>query len=394
MHRITATIPALLLSACCVDALAQGQEGVTKDAILLGTSIPLTGPVAPSCSPVNDGAQAWFKQVNANGGVHGRKIESIVLDDAYKAPEALANARELVAKQVLAFFGGCGSIQPAAILPLAQQNSIPYLYPFAGNPELMTSKVTFALLPTYAQQYESLVEHLVKKDGGKVRIFAVLSDVPGTPEALAGLTRAATDSGGEFVGSAVVPPSATDYTPAALKIKSLRPDYVAINLSGAQSARFFNALKANDAYPSKFVIGGPVNLSASFLQPVMDVANNHMVATSMLTPPEDPRSKSCIDAIKKYYPDLAIDWFSLWGCATAQVTTTALTELGPQPTRAGLMKLMDGWRDKTASPLFPPLTFGGANRLGISSMSYVAIRDGQKMTVEGSFKLLPPPAGR
>ena len=58
------------------------------------------------------------------------------------------------------------------------------------------------------------------------------------------------------------------------------------------------------------------------------------------------------------------------------------------------MKLMDGWRDKTASPLFPPLTFGGANRLGISSMSYVAIRDGQKMTIEGNFKLLPAPAGR
>ena len=78
------------------------------------------------------------------------------------------------------------------------------------------STVMIGLLPTYAQQYESLVEHLVKKDG-KARVFAVLSDVPGTPEALAGLTRAATEAGGEFVGSAVVPPSATDYTPAAVE---------------------------------------------------------------------------------------------------------------------------------------------------------------------------------
>jgi hypothetical protein len=105
------------------------------------------GPVAPSCSPINDGAQAWFKQINANGGIHGRKIENIVLDDVYKAPEALANAREPVSKGILAFFGGCGSIQPAAILPLAQQNSIPYLFPFAGNPELMNAKVAFPLLP-------------------------------------------------------------------------------------------------------------------------------------------------------------------------------------------------------------------------------------------------------
>jgi ABC-type branched-subunit amino acid transport system substrate-binding protein len=262
----------------------------------------------------------------------------------------------------------------------------------AFNPELMSSKVSFPLVPTFGQQFESLIDHLVKKEGGKVKIFTVLSDVPGTPEAIAGLTRAATAAGGEFVGSAVVPPAETDFAPIALRIKNLKPDYVAINLSAAPSARFFNALKANDAYPSKFVIGGPVNLSASFLAPVQDAANNHLIGTSMITPPDDPRSKSCVDAIKKYAPDLAIDWYSLWGCATAQVTTTALTELGPNPTRAGLIKMLDGWRDKTASPLIPPLTFGGSSRLGITSMSYVAIRNNQKLVIEGDFKLLPTAA--
>jgi hypothetical protein len=51
-----------------------------------------------------------------------------------------------------------------------------------------------------------------------------------------------------------------------------------------------------------------------------------------------------------------------------------LTDLGPQPTRAGLIKLLDGWRNKTVSPMFPPLTFGGSNRLGIDSMYYGAAR--------------------
>lgn len=392
MKKIFPAILAVLLAGYGVSSLAQ--EGVTSKAILLGTSIPLTGLVAPSCSPVNSGAQAWFKHVNAAGGVHGRMIENIVLDDAYKAPEALANARELVAKQVFAFFGGCGTLQPPVIMPLALQNNIPYLFPMAFNPELQSSKVAFTLVPTFGQQFEGLIDHLVKKEGGKVKIFAVLSDVPGTQEAIAGLTRAATAAGGEFVGASVVPPAETDFSPTALKIKGLKPDYVAINLSAAPSARLFNALKANDAFPTKFVIGGPVNLSASFLQPVLDVANNRLIGTSMVTPPEDPNSKSCVDAIKKHTPPVAVDWYSLWGCAVAQAATTALTEVGPNPTRAGLIKMMEGWRGKVASPLLPPLNFGGPTRLGITSMSYVAIRDGQKLVVEGNFNLLPAAPAR
>jgi ABC-type branched-subunit amino acid transport system substrate-binding protein len=220
-----------MLSLCA--SLAFAQEGVTKDTIYLGTSLPSTGPVAPACIPQNEGAQAWFRHVNAGGGIHGRKIENIVLDDGYKAPEALANARELAAKPILAFFSGCGSIQPPGILPIAQQNGIPYLYPNAGTQELMTSKIAFTLLPTYGQLFESLIQYLIKKDGGKVRVYAVLADVPGAQQAVDGLTRAVAEAGGEFVGSVVMNPAATDYTPVVLKMKDMRPDYVATNRAAA-----------------------------------------------------------------------------------------------------------------------------------------------------------------
>ena len=72
-------------------------------------------------------------------------------------------------------------------------------------------------------------------------MFAVLADVPGTQAALDGLTRTVAAAGGEFVGSAVMDSAATDYTPVALRIKGLRPDYITINLNAAPSARLFNA---------------------------------------------------------------------------------------------------------------------------------------------------------
>src|SRR5690242_1178814 len=114
----------LSLAAAALVAIAfsaRAETGVTDSAILLGTTNPLTGSVGSACKPVSDGALAWFAHVNAQGGVHGRKIEDKVLDDQYQAPQALANARTFMRDGIFALFGGCGTIQPAAVFPMMQQ---------------------------------------------------------------------------------------------------------------------------------------------------------------------------------------------------------------------------------------------------------------------------------
>src|SRR5271170_454327 len=105
VHGLFAFLAAAVL-AFASPAVAQGDSpGVTADTITLGTTNALTGTVASACKPVSDGALAWFEHVNAAGGVNGRKIDNIVLDDQYTAQQALANARQLAEKPVLAFFG-------------------------------------------------------------------------------------------------------------------------------------------------------------------------------------------------------------------------------------------------------------------------------------------------
>lgn len=388
VRMLLAATTAAVTIMSTVQAFAQeGAEGVTADKILLGTTTPLSGPVAPTCKPLNEGAQAWFNKVNAEGGVHGRKIENVVLDDAYKAPEALANTRELVSQNVFAIFGGCGTLQPPAIMPLAQQNKIPYLFPFAANPDLMKAPYTFVVFPTYENQYNSLFSTLIKQDGGG-KIFAVLSDVPGVDVAIAGLTKAAKDNGGEFVGSEVVKPHETDFTPIALKIKSSDADYVAINLNGAASARLVLAIQANSAYPKKYIIGGPTNATASFIEPAGAAADGKVLATLPIAAATDENAKSCVEAIQAHDSSLKLDFSSLWGCATAQLMVAALEEAGPNPTRAGLVENLEKWTDKKASPMFPPLTFSQTKRLGLSSMYYVEVAGGST-AVKGEFNLQP-----
>ncbi len=97
-----AVVSAVALAAACsagnstgAGRAGSGGAGVTSTTITVGTSTALTGPVASVCAPTSAGAQAWFSQVNATGGVHGRTIHDVVLDDGYQAPRAAANVRTL-----------------------------------------------------------------------------------------------------------------------------------------------------------------------------------------------------------------------------------------------------------------------------------------------------------
>lgn len=72
--------------------LASAETGVTDSIILIGQTVGVTGTVAGPVSEMNEGVNAYFNQINKQGGVHGRKIEMRVLDDKFDPALAFANA--------------------------------------------------------------------------------------------------------------------------------------------------------------------------------------------------------------------------------------------------------------------------------------------------------------
>src|SRR5918911_2606337 len=130
----------------------QAETGVTRDEILLGGTNALTGPVAAVCYAVSHGSIAHFQKVNEQGGIHGRKIQYQLLDDAYTAQRAVGNARRLIQQdQVFAIFGGCGTVTAAGVLSIVEKDNVPYLFPYAGLDRLIDplKKHVFALMPLY-----------------------------------------------------------------------------------------------------------------------------------------------------------------------------------------------------------------------------------------------------
>src|SRR3954470_9932731 len=101
---------ACITAAAAISAapLAQGQQasGIGGGKILIGQSAPLSGSNAQLGIEIREGALAYFKKVNEAGGVYGRRIELVTLDDANDVSRAEANTRELVEKTgVFALFG-------------------------------------------------------------------------------------------------------------------------------------------------------------------------------------------------------------------------------------------------------------------------------------------------
>src|SRR6185295_4124889 len=104
-RTLTRIAGAAVFAAAMAGAQAQ-PAGVNASRILIGQSAPLTGANAELGNDIRNGALAYFRRVNESGGVHGRRIELVSLDDANQVPRADENTKKLVEEQgVFALFG-------------------------------------------------------------------------------------------------------------------------------------------------------------------------------------------------------------------------------------------------------------------------------------------------
>src|SRR5712672_2292991 len=127
-------LAALALMLAATPALAQKQygPGVTDTEIKIGTTTPYSGPAsAYSAGAVS--ATAYFTMINEQGGVNGRKINLISLDDAYSPPKTVEQVRRLVEDEKVAFtFQTLGTAPNLAIRQYLNDNKVPQLFVWTG----------------------------------------------------------------------------------------------------------------------------------------------------------------------------------------------------------------------------------------------------------------------
>ena len=149
---------------------AFAQQGVTATRIMIGTSLPLSGDNFASGAEGFDGAKAYIDYINANGGVHGRRIEFIVLDDAFDPSKGADNARQLIEDhKVFALFNCWGIGTCNAIAPLSALAQVPLIAGLAGAGDMRRmNRYIFNLRAPLGAEIERMVEQLATNGMNKV----------------------------------------------------------------------------------------------------------------------------------------------------------------------------------------------------------------------------------
>jgi branched-chain amino acid transport system substrate-binding protein len=143
-----------LLSFC-----AFGAASFAQDAWVIGQSAPLTGNNSAFGRDIRDGAAAYFKSINARGGVAGKPIELVTLDDANDRKTAGVNTQKLISeKNAVALFGYASATLSLDAMPQADKAGILFFAPFSGaNPVRQAPPVVFTLRASYADELEKML---------------------------------------------------------------------------------------------------------------------------------------------------------------------------------------------------------------------------------------------
>ena len=226
------------VSALGFPAISRGQA----EAIRIGHLTPLTGFLGPLGEYAVMGVNLAAEEINAGGGVMGRKIE-LIAEDSVNPQTASTKAQRLIERdKVAAIVGEISSASGLAIAQVAQRNKILFFNTGCNSDELRGKACNRYMFHTEAANtmYVYAAGQALLRDGlvrGK-KWYSLTADYAFGHDLLKAAKRFMTANGGEFAADELVPTDATDFSPYLLKIRNAKPDLVVSNLAGAQITNF------------------------------------------------------------------------------------------------------------------------------------------------------------
>ena len=239
---------AFVLSAC---ALAHASDkGVTPTEIKLGASAVLSGPLGAQTREYGVGSRLYFDAVNATGGVHGRKISYVTLDDGFDVKRAAENTRKLIDEDgVFMIYNNTGTAQTAAILPLLEQSKTLVFGPVTGASAFRDkyNPYVFHVRAGYAAEARRIVSQL--KQTGISRIAVFYQD-DGLGKTLLGeLRNASAAENVPFMAEIKLDPKQPDFSAAAAATQKAQPQAVILATAGTTLTSYVSAVLETTTRP-------------------------------------------------------------------------------------------------------------------------------------------------
>ena len=224
---------------------ATAEEGVTDTEIHIGQWGPQTGPAAPWGS-VARGTGDYFKWINANGGIHGRKIVYHMFDDAYNPAKTKAGVKELQeGTGIFAWASGVGTAPGLAVRDYILERKIPWVGPATGSSHWITppNKYLFAVYPLYYIEAKALVRLGIEEMGFKRVAIAYQNDDYGK-NGLAGAKKELIAHGMNLVAEVPVELKDQDMKPHVMKLRQSKADMVLLWVGPVHAVKIIGTSKA------------------------------------------------------------------------------------------------------------------------------------------------------
>ena len=314
-------------------------SAASKADILIGRSTALTGGMAPFLAPLHEGQEAAIADANAKGGIGGRKIRLVSLDDGFDPRRTLENAKQLNEKDgVLALLGVSGTSQVMTLLPYLAQAKLPLIGVYTGSPAIRAQQhpYLFTTRASYADELVKIVRNLVAVQSSRIGVAFENNDFGKLLLPLVEKTIAA--EGASLAGTHALAAAGEDANEAAKALAAQRPQAVLLIAAGPPVVAYVRAHRAHLGVP---VYTLSLGAGTAMLKALGEDARGLAVARTGPSP-----SKPTIQLTRDFqasmkHHDKPVDYDRYTGYMDARVLIEGLRAAGPGVTRASLVQGME-----------------------------------------------------
>jgi ABC-type branched-subunit amino acid transport system substrate-binding protein len=324
-------------------AVAASELAVSAKHVTLASSLGLTGILAGSAADIAAGIQAAFRSVNRAGGINGRELKLLTMDDGYVPTRTADNAKEVIASgSALAFLSGQGTPNHAQMLPLTEAAGVPVVGPITGADSLRQEKFryTFHVRASYRDETKRLVQQMVGM-GLKDLAIVYLDNAYGK-EVLGYANEALKEQNIKSVGTFALEVSGNNGAALAKQVTDANPGAVYLITTGTANTAFMMPFRA--AKPALPVAGTSVSVVSSEIDKLGEKLTGYAQAAVMPN-----AKKESLQVVRTYQADMvAIDQgariggSSLEGWINAQVMIEGVRRAGRELTRESLRQGLAG----------------------------------------------------
>ena len=330
---------AVLFSTVALFASPASAQGVTADTITIGQSASLTGASEELGREMKTGADAFFNAVNESGGINGRKIKLLSLDDAGVPERTKANTLKLLNEDnVFALFGYTGTYTINPILPLVEKNKVPFIAPASGDMATREplSRYVYNIRASYFEETEKIVEQLTRRGLTKIALY-YQNDAYGRA-GLAGLERALRARKSNILIFGSTDRNSTNVASSAQTISKSGAQAVIISAGANTASAFIKEMKKFGSNAQFCLLSsvGAMTLAAQL------GSDGRGVEVSQVVPSPFSESEPLgREYLKRIGGPTKASFASLEGYIAANIFVEGMKKAGKVPTRESLLSALD-----------------------------------------------------